>query len=55
MDALNSILILYKNELANANELKLIYQAQLEEHKQRIKQLEQQINELQQQIPRVVE
>ena len=62
MDTLNSILVLYKKELADATELKLIYQAQSEEQQQRIQQLEQQveeqtiqINELQHQIPKVVE
>ena len=62
MDTLKSIITLYKRELADATELKLIYQAQLEEQQQRIQQLEQQlkerdeqINELQQQIPKIVE
>ena len=62
MDLLNSVLVLYKKELADTNELKVLYQAQLEEHKKRIQQLEQQvqaqeqqINELQQQASQVVE
>ena len=62
MDTLNSILTLYKKELADATELKLLYQTQLEQQKQRVQQLEgqlrerdEQIKELQQQIPKVVE
>ena len=63
MDTLKSIITLYKRELADANELKLLYQAQLEqEQQQRVQQLEaqlrerdEQIKELRQQIPKVVE
>ena len=63
MDTLNSILTLYKKELADATELKLLYKAQLEqEQQQRVQQLEaqlrerdEQIKELRQQIPKVVE
>ena len=62
MDTLKSIITLYKRELADVTELKLIYQAQLEEQQQRIQQLEQQlkekdeqINKLQQEIPKIVE
>ena len=63
MDTLKLIIALYKKELADANELKLLYQAQLEqEQQQRVQQLEaqlrerdEQIKELRQQIPKVVE
>ena len=49
MDTLNSILTLYKKELADANELKLLYQAQLEqEQQQRVQQLEEQQQRVQQ-------
>ena len=62
MDSLNLIANFYKQELADANEQKILYKTQCELHKQEIQQLEQQvkeqtiqINELQQQIPKVVE
>ena len=62
MNILNSVLVLYKKELADANELKLLYQAQLEQEQQKAQQLEEQlrerdeqIKELRQQIPKVVE
>ena len=62
MDTLKSIITLYKRELADATELKLLYQAQLEQEQQRVQQLEEQlrerdeqIKELQQQIPKVIE
>ena len=62
MDTLKLIITLYKRELADATELKLLYQAQLEQQKQRVQQLEgqlrerdEQIKELRQQIPKVVE
>ena len=49
MDTLNSILTLYKKELADANELKLLYKAQLEqEQQQRVQQLEEQQQRVQQ-------
>ena len=50
MDTLNSILTLYKKELADATELKLLYQAQLEQQKQRVQQLEGQLRERVQQL-----
>ena len=57
MDTLKSIITLYKKELADVTELKLIYQAQLEEQQQRIQQLEEQlkggdeqVNELQERV-----
>ena len=59
---INIILQIYKNELAQANEQRILLQAQLQEQQQKIQQLEQQvkeqtiqINELQQQVPKVVE
>ena len=62
MDTVKSILVLYKKELADATELKLLYQSQVEQQQQRIQQLEQQlkekdeqINKLQQEIPKIVE
>ena len=49
MDILKSIITLYKRELADANELKLLYQAQLEqEQQQRVQQLEEQQQRVQQ-------
>ena len=51
MDTLKSIITLYKRELADANELKLLYQAQLEqEQQQRAQQLEEQLRERVQQL-----
>ena len=49
MDTLKLIIALYKKELADANELKLLYQAQLEqEQQQKIQQLEEQQQRVQQ-------
>ena len=49
MDTLKSIITLYKRELADANELKLLYQAQLEqEQQQKVQQLEEQQQRVQQ-------
>ena len=49
MDILKSIITLYKRELADANELKLLYQAQLEqEQQQKVQQLEEQQQRVQQ-------
>lgn len=48
MNILNSVLVLYKKELADANELKLLYQAQLEQEQQRVQQLEEQQQRVQQ-------
>ena len=50
MDTLKSIITLYKRELADANELKLLYQAQLEQQQQRIQQSEEQLRERVQQL-----
>ena len=48
MNILNSVLVLYKKELADANELKLLYQAQLEQEQQKVQQLEEQQQKVQQ-------
>ena len=49
MDTLKLIIALYKKELADANELKLLYQAQLEqEQQQKVQQLEEQQQRVQQ-------
>ena len=45
MDTLKLIIALYKKELADANELKLLFQAQLEQEQQRVQQLEAQSEE----------
>ena len=50
MDTLKLIIALYKKELADANELKLLYQAQLEQEQQRAQQLEEQLRERVQQL-----
>lgn len=50
MDTLNLIITLYKKELADANELKLLYQAQLEQERQRVQQSEEQLRERVQQL-----
>ena len=50
MDTLNLIITLYKKELADANELKLLYQAQLEQERQRAQQSEEQLRERVQQL-----
>ena len=50
MDTLKLIIALYKKELADANELKLLYQAQLEEKQQGAQQLEEQLRERVQQL-----
>ena len=48
MDILKSIITLYKRELADVNELKLLYQAQLEQEQQQkeIEDLKQQLKAL---------
>ena len=49
MNILNSVFVLYKKELADANELKLLYKAQLEQdQQQRVQQLEEQQQRVQQ-------
>ena len=50
MDTLKLIITLYKKELADANELKLLYQAQLEQERQRVQQSEEQLRERVQQL-----
>ena len=50
MDTLKLIIALYKKELADANELKLLYQAQLEQEQQRVQQLEEQLRERDEQL-----
>ena len=50
MDTLKLIIALYKKELADANELKLLYQAQLEQQQQRAQQLEEQLRERDEQL-----
>ena len=50
MDTLKLIITLYKKELADANELKLLYQAQLEQERQRAQQSEEQLRERVQQL-----
>ena len=50
MDILKSIITLYKRELADANELKLLYQAQLEQEQQKVQQSEEQLRERIQQL-----
>ena len=50
MNISNSVLVLYKKELADANELKLLYQAQLQQEQQRAQQLEEQLRERVQQL-----
>ena len=58
MDTLKSILVLYKKELADAIELKFIYQSQVEQQQQleqQLKEKDEQINKLQQEIPKIVE
>ena len=49
MDILKAIMTVYKRELADANELTWLYQAQLEQEKQqRVQQLEEQQQRVQQ-------
>ena len=55
MNILNSVLVLYKKELADANELKLLYQAQLEQEQQRVQQLEEQQQRVQQLVAQLRE
>lgn len=50
MDTLKLIIALYKKELADANELKLLYRAQLEQEQQRAQQLEAQLREKDEQL-----
>ena len=43
MDSINLIATFYKQELADANEQKILYKAQCELHKQEIEQLREQL------------
>lgn len=43
MDSINLITTLYKQELADANEQKILYKTQCELHKQEIAQLKEQL------------
>lgn len=46
MDALNLINAIYKRELAEANEKKVMLEAQCEVYKQQVEQLKKELNEL---------
>ena len=46
MEAIDLILAIYKNELANANEQKILARAQAEELRKRVEQLEKEIEQL---------
>lgn len=47
MDALNLICIIYKRELAKANEKRVMTEAQCEIYKQQVEQLKKQLEEVQ--------
>ena len=50
MDSINLIATFYKQELADANEQKILYKAQCELHKQEIKQLREQLKQANEKI-----
>ena len=50
MNTIEIVLQIYKKELAQANEEKILAQAQAEEYRQRIEQLEKEIEKLKQEI-----
>ena len=50
MDSINLIATFYKQELADANEQKILYKAQCELHKQEIKQLREQLKQANERI-----
>ena len=50
MDSLNLIATFYKQELADANEQKILYKAQCELHKQEIEQLREQLKQANERI-----
>ena len=50
MDSLNLIATFYKQELADANEQKILYKAQCELHKQEIAQLKEQLKQANERI-----
>lgn len=62
MDSINLIATIYKQQLAEANEQKILFQAQCELYKQEIEELKKELKEknekienLQVQIPHIVE
>lgn len=50
MDSLNILATLYKRELADANEQKVLYKAQCELYKQEIEQLKEQLKRAKERI-----
>lgn len=50
MDSINLIATFYKQELADANEQKILYKTQCELHKQEIKQLREQLKQANERI-----
>ena len=50
MDSINLIATFYKQELADANEQKILYKAQCELHKQKIEQLREQLKQANERI-----
>ena len=50
MDSINLIATFYKQELADANEQKILYKAQCELHKQEIEQLREQLKQANERI-----
>lgn len=50
MDTINLISSIYKQQLADANEQKILFQAQCEIYKAKIEQLEQQLKEKNEEI-----
>ena len=50
MDSINLIATFYKQELADANEQKILYKAQCELHKQEIEQLREQLKQANEKI-----
>ena len=50
MDSLNLIATFYKQELADANEQKILYKTQCELHKQEIQQLKEQLKQANERI-----
>lgn len=50
MDSLNLIATFYKQELADANEQKILYKTQCELHKQEIEQLREQLKQANEKI-----
>lgn len=50
MDSINLIATFYKQELADANEQKILYKTQCELHKQEIEQLKEQLKQANEKI-----